>query len=119
MAQSLSPVRWMVAFEAEHRNPFLFERIKHLSSGHFDDIGACVVMATPSMLQSGVSRDLLESWCEDRRNGVIIADFAVQGTMAREILGEPTEITTKSGLKKPLRMSVEAISFSAHADYPQ
>jgi len=108
------------AFEAEHRNPFLFSRIKHLSSAsHFDDIGACVVMATPSMLQSGVSRELLEAWCEDKRNGVIIADFAVQGTMAREILAEPTEIMSKSGLKKPLRMSVEAISFSAHADYPQ
>jgi Cft2 family RNA processing exonuclease len=56
------------AFEAEHRNPFLFSRIKHLSSAsHFDDIGACVVMATPSMLQSGVSRELLEAWCEDKR----------------------------------------------------
>eukprot|EP00873_Tetraselmis_striata_P009977 jgi/Tetstr1/430241/TSEL_020069.t1 len=107
------------AFEAEHRNPFLFSRIKHLSSAHFDDVGACVVMATPSMLQSGVSRELLEAWCEDKRNGVIIADFAVQGTMAREILAEPSEIMSKSGLKKPLRMTVEAISFSAHADYPQ
>eukprot|EP00192_Tetraselmis_astigmatica_P006958 CAMPEP_0117682844 /NCGR_PEP_ID=MMETSP0804-20121206/19958_1 /TAXON_ID=1074897 /ORGANISM="Tetraselmis astigmatica, Strain CCMP880" /LENGTH=721 /DNA_ID=CAMNT_0005493147 /DNA_START=103 /DNA_END=2265 /DNA_ORIENTATION=- len=108
-----------VAFEAEHRNPFLFERIKHLSSSHFDDVGACVVMATPSMMQSGVSRELFEAWCDDKRNGVIIADFAVQGTLAREVLGEPSEIMCKSGLKKPLKMSVEAISFSAHADYPQ
>ena len=50
---------------------------------------------------------------------MIIADFAVQGTLAREVLGEPSEIMCKSGLKKPLKMSVEAISFSAHADYPQ
>ena len=60
-------VHSQVAFEAEHRNPFLFERIKHLSSSHFDDVGACVVMATPSMMQSGVSRDLFEAWCDDKR----------------------------------------------------
>ncbi len=35
-------------------------------------------MATPSMLQSGLSRELFEAWVEDPRNGVIIADFAVQ-----------------------------------------
>jgi cleavage and polyadenylation specificity factor subunit 3 len=40
--------------------------------------GPCVVMATPSMLQSGLSRDLFEAWCEDERNAVIICDFAVQ-----------------------------------------
>lgn len=38
-------------------------------------------------------------WCEDRRNGVIIADFAVQGTLAREILGSPSEIMTRAGIK--------------------
>jgi Cft2 family RNA processing exonuclease len=35
-------------------------------------------MATPSGLQSGVSRDAFEAWCEDKRNTVIIVDFAVQ-----------------------------------------
>lgn len=38
-------------------------------------------------------------WCEDRRNGVIIADFAVQGTLAREILGSPNEVMTRAGIK--------------------
>ena len=38
-------------------------------------------------------------WCEDRRNGVIIADFAVQGTLAREILGSPKEVMTRAGMK--------------------
>jgi cleavage and polyadenylation specificity factor subunit 3 len=61
--------------------------------------GACVVMATPSMLQSGLSRDLFEAWCEDDRNTVIIADFAVQGTLARELLNNPPTITTRAGVK--------------------
>ena len=38
-------------------NPFMFKHVTHLkSSQHLDDIGPCVVMATPSMLQSGLSR---------------------------------------------------------------
>lgn len=102
------------------RNPFQFRYVSHLrSASAFDDSGPCVVLATPSMLQSGLSRELFEAWCEDERNALIIADFAVQGTLAREVLGQPGTITTRVGLKVPLRMSVEAISFSAHADYEQ
>ena len=50
-------------------------------------------------LQSGVSRELFEAWCEDPRNCVIIADFAVQGTLARDILGNPAEVMTRNGVK--------------------
>lgn len=101
-------------------NPFQFKHISHLkSAAQFDDVGPCVVMATPSMLQSGVSRELFEAWCEDPRNCVVIADFAVQGTLARDILGNPAEVMTRNGVKVPLRMQVDAISFSAHADFPQ
>ncbi len=47
---------------------------------HFiaDYSGPCVIMATPSGLQSGASRDFFEAWCEDARNTCIICDFAVQ-----------------------------------------
>lgn len=101
-------------------NPFQFKHVTHLkSASQFDDVGPCVVMATPSMLQSGVSRELLEAWCEDPRNCVIIADFAVQGTLAREILTNPPDIITKNGARLPLRCQVDAISFSAHADFSQ
>jgi Cft2 family RNA processing exonuclease len=35
-------------------NPFHFRHIMHLkSAAQFDDVGPCVVMATPSMLQVG------------------------------------------------------------------
>lgn len=30
-------------------------------------------MASPGMMQSGLSRELFESWCSDAKNGVIIA----------------------------------------------
>ncbi|KAL6748418.1 beta-lactamase-like protein [Haematococcus lacustris] len=104
----------------QHHNPFAFRHVTHLkSAAHFDDVGPCVLMATPSGLQSGASRDAFEAWCEDKRNTVIICDFAVQGTLAREILGGPKDILTRTGYRKTLRCGVAHISFSAHADYDQ
>lgn len=101
-------------------NPFQFKHVTHLrSTSQFDDVGPCVVMATPSMLQSGMSRELFEAWCGDPKNCTIIADFAVQGTLARDILSSPKDIMAKSGARLPLRCQVDAISFSAHADFPQ
>lgn len=70
-------------------------------------------------MQSGLSRELFELWCSDAKNGVIIAGYCVEGTLAKTILSEPEEITTMSGLKLPLNMSVDYISFSAHTDYQQ
>lgn len=48
-------------------------------------------------------RELFEAWCEDPRNGIIIADFAVAGTLAREVLDEPKEIMSHSGHKVDAR----------------
>ncbi|KAH8024820.1 hypothetical protein MRX96_005528 [Rhipicephalus microplus] len=101
-------------------NPFVFKHISNLKSiEHFEDIGPCVVMASPGMMQSGLSRELFESWCTDPKNGVIIAGYCVEGTLAKTILSEPEEIATMVGQKLPLKMSVDYISFSAHTDYQQ
>ncbi|XP_068152069.1 cleavage and polyadenylation specificity factor 73 [Drosophila tropicalis] len=101
-------------------NPFVFRHISNLKGiDHFEDIGPCVIMASPGMMQSGLSRELFESWCTDPKNGVIVAGYCVEGTLAKTILSEPEEITTLSGQKLPLNMSVDYISFSAHTDYQQ
>ncbi|XP_034236974.1 cleavage and polyadenylation specificity factor 73 [Thrips palmi] len=101
-------------------NPFVFQHISNLKGiDHFEDIGPCVVMASPGMMQSGLSRELFESWCTDTKNGVIIAGYCVEGTLAKTILSEPEEIVTMTGQKLPLKMSVDYISFSAHTDYQQ
>jgi cleavage and polyadenylation specificity factor subunit 3 len=106
------------AFEVA--NPFVLKYVKQLAGGgQLDDSGPCVVLATPSMLQTGLSRELFEAWAGDARNGVIIADFAVAGTLARDILSDAKTVTTRSGLVVPIKCSVDAISFSAHADFPQ
>nr|XP_023026002.1 cleavage and polyadenylation specificity factor 73-like [Leptinotarsa decemlineata] len=76
-------------------------------------------MASPGMMQSGLSRELFENWCTEPKNGVIIAGYCVEGTLAKTILSEPEEISTMVGQKLPLKMSVDYISFSAHTDYQQ
>jgi len=78
-----------------------------------------VVMASPGMLQSGLSRELFELWCSDPKNGTILPGYCVEGTLAKHIMSEPQTITTTSGLSLPLKMSVNYISFSAHSDFLQ
>jgi cleavage and polyadenylation specificity factor subunit 3 len=67
-------------------NPFIFKHISNLKSMvHFEDTGPCVVMASPGMLQSGLSRELFEMWCTDKRNGVVLPGYCVEGTLAKVI----------------------------------
>ncbi|RHY26838.1 hypothetical protein DYB32_007753, partial [Aphanomyces invadans] len=108
-------------------NPFQFEFISNLKSlKDFDDTGPSVVMASPGMLQSGVSRQLFERWCSDKKNECLIPGnrswylwlgYVVEGTLAKKILSLPTEITSMDGRLLPMNCSVEYISFSAHADF--
>eukprot|EP00271_Cylindrocystis_brebissonii_P008932 TRINITY_DN2346_c1_g2_i1.p1 TRINITY_DN2346_c1_g2~~TRINITY_DN2346_c1_g2_i1.p1 ORF type:complete len:714 (+),score=162.17 TRINITY_DN2346_c1_g2_i1:418-2559(+) len=106
----------------QHRqaNPFAFRHIRYLSNiREFQDSGPCVVMASPGGLQSGLSRQLFDMWCQDKRNACIIPGYVVEGTLAKTILTTPPKVTLASGLSVPLRMSVDYISFSAHADFTQ
>ena len=101
-------------------NPFVFKHVSNLRSlDKFDDKGPCVMMASPGFMQSGISRELLERWAPDKRNGVIVSGYSVEGTMARDILSDPDDIVALNGQRIPRRMSVDYISFSAHVDYTQ
>ena len=64
-------------------------------------------------------RELFESWCADKKNGCVIAGYCVEGTLAKTILSDPEEITAMNGQKLPMNLTVESVSFSAHADYKQ
>lgn len=104
----------------EGRNPFKFEHIQYLKSlRQFDDHGPSVVLASPGMLQSGMSRQLFDSWCRDAKNGVIITGYSVANTLAKTIADQPASVKLASGDTATLRMGVFSISFSAHVDYQQ
>ncbi|KAF1995702.1 hypothetical protein P154DRAFT_538562 [Amniculicola lignicola CBS 123094] len=113
--------------------PWDFRFVRSLKSlERFDDMGACVMLASPGMMQSGTSRELLERWAPDPRNGVIITGYSVEGTMAKQIVHEPETIPaimTRStnaargpGRKEgeqimiPRRCTVQEYSFAAHVD---
>lgn len=102
----------------------------------FDDVGPCVMLASPGMIQTGVARELLERWAPSDRNGVIMTGYSVEGTMGKQILNEPEQIPAimngrggAAGGRRgrmegdddekvmiPRRCTVEEISFAAHVD---
>ncbi|KAF3927023.1 hypothetical protein ABW21_db0203663 [Orbilia brochopaga] len=115
-------------------SPFDMKWVRSLKSlDRFDDVGGCVMLAAPGMMQNGVSRELLERWCPDSKNGVILTGYSVEGTLAKSILNEPTEIqafkrehTSRRGGREeaakvmvPRRCSIDELSFAAHVDYGQ
>ncbi|KAJ8613827.1 hypothetical protein CTAYLR_004916 [Chrysophaeum taylorii] len=99
-------------------NPFRFTYVRNMVDD-VDDSGPCVVLASPGMLQSGVSRHLFERWCQDPKNGVIIAGYSVEGTLAKKLMSEPEEVQALDGRALQRKCAVVSISFSAHTDYKQ
>ncbi|KAL8296356.1 hypothetical protein RB597_005774 [Gaeumannomyces tritici] len=111
--------------------PWDFKFIRSLKNlDRFDDLGPCVMLASPGMLQTGVSRELLERWAPSDKNGVVITGYSVEGTMAKQIMQEPDQIhavMTRNAaaasrradgekLMIPRRCSVAEFSFAAHVD---
>ncbi|KAE8147476.1 beta-lactamase-like protein [Aspergillus avenaceus] len=114
--------------------PWDFRFVRSLRSlERFDDVGGCVMLASPGMLQTGTSRELLERWAPNERNGVIMTGYSVEGTMAKQLLNEPEQIPAvmsraAAGLIRrggndedqkvmiPRRCTVDEISFAAHVD---
>ena len=103
-------------------NPFHFKHIQNLKSidvNNFDDRGPSVVFASPGMLQSGVSRQLFDRWASDPKNGCLIAGYAVENTLAKDIMNSPKEVITLEGRRQALNAEVVYVSFSAHVDFMQ
>ncbi|EON96249.1 putative endoribonuclease ysh1 protein [Phaeoacremonium minimum UCRPA7] len=113
--------------------PWDFKYIRSLKNlDRFEDVGGCVILASPGMLQNGVSRELLERWAPNEKNGVIITGYSVEGTMAKQIMQEPEQIQavmsrSMAGARRapgaegekvmiPRRCSVQEFSFAAHVD---
>lgn len=113
--------------------PWDFKHIRALKTlDRFDDVGGCVMMASPGMLQNGVSRELFERWAPSEKNGVVLTGYSVEGTMARQIMKGPSEVQAimsrgmaggrrapgadSDGTMIPLRCSVQEYSFAAHVD---
>lgn len=100
-------------------NPFKFGHIKNIQNSDFELFGPSVVMASPGFLQSGISRQLFEAWCEDEKHGVIIPGYTVEGTLADLLKNAPREITCLDNRIKQRKCQIEFVTFSAHVDCVQ
>jgi cleavage and polyadenylation specificity factor subunit 3 len=70
---------------ARRDNPFDFKYVKWLKDRRRleEHKGPCVVMASAQFMSFGLSRELLEDWAADAKNGVIVTGYSIEGTMAR------------------------------------
>lgn len=70
---------------ARRDNPFDFKFVSWLKDRRKLEAikGACVVMASTQFMSFGLSRDLLEDWAAESKNGVIVTGYSIEGTMAR------------------------------------
>ena len=70
---------------ARRDNPFDFRYVKWLKDPRrLSEIkGPVVVMASAQFMSFGLSRELLEEWAPNDKNGVIVTGYSIEGTMAR------------------------------------
>lgn len=109
-------------FRDSQTNPFIFKNISYLKNlEEFQDFGPSVMLASPGMLQSGLSRDVLEKWCPEGKNLVLITGYSIEGTMAKFLMLEPESIPSINNpeLTIPRRCQIEEISFAAHVDFQE
>ena len=98
------------------RNMFDFKHIKPFDRHCIDNPGPVVVFATPGMLHAGLSLQIFKKWAPNENNMVIMPGFCVQGTVGHKILNGARIIEFENRQTLEVKMAVEYMSFSAHAD---
>lgn len=96
-------------------NPFKFEQYDKLETVA-DATTPLVIMASPGMLQNGPSRELFVKWAPDKKNGIVFTGYSVEGTLAKKVIDSHKTVVVGEQIINR-EMSVEYISFSAHADF--
>jgi hypothetical protein len=98
------------------RNAFDYEHIKPFDRSYADNPGPMVVLATPGMLHAGLSLELFKKWCHSELNTIIMPGYCVAGTTGHKVLNGLKTIELRNGFKAQIKLNVEYMSFSAHAD---
>lgn len=99
------------------RNLFDFKHISSFNRSYIDNPGPMVVFATPGMLHGGLSLEIFKRWCTNEKNMIIMPGYCVAGTVGNKILSGMRKIQLKpQGPVVDIKMQVQYMSFSAHAD---
>nr|XP_055044848.1 integrator complex subunit 11 [Misgurnus anguillicaudatus] len=98
------------------RNMFEFKHIKAFDRTYADNPGPMVVFATPGMLHAGQSLQIFKKWAGNEKNMVIMPGYCVQGTVGHKILNGQKKLEMEGRATLEVKLQVEYMSFSAHAD---
>ncbi|KAI9228864.1 MAG: cleavage and polyadenylation-specific factor 3-like protein, partial [Piptocephalis tieghemiana] len=98
------------------RNMFDFRRIQPWNPSYFSRPGPCVLFATPGMVNAGTSLTAFTQWAPDPRNMIILPGYCVAGTVGAKVLNGDKRIRVDFANEVDVRIQVENLSFSAHAD---
>lgn len=75
-----------------------------------------VVFATPGMLHAGLSLQLFKKWAPNENNMLIMPGYCVSGTVGAKVLSGAKKVELENRQVIEVKMSVQYMSFSAHAD---
>ncbi|XP_029520929.1 integrator complex subunit 11 isoform X2 [Oncorhynchus nerka] len=75
-----------------------------------------VVFATPGMLHAGQSLQIFKKWAGNEKNMIIMPGYCVQGTIGHKILNGQKKLEIENRQTLEVKLQVEYMSFSAHAD---
>jgi integrator complex subunit 11 len=98
------------------RNMFDFKHIRPFDRSFLDHPGPQVLFATPGMLHAGTSLQAFVRWADDPRNMVILPGYCVAGTVGAKVIAGLKTIQVDANTTVEVRLAVEHLSFSAHAD---
>ncbi|XP_071500936.1 integrator complex subunit 11-like [Diadema antillarum] len=99
-----------------NRNLFDFQHIKAFDRAYINNPGPMVVFATPGMLHSGLSLQIFKQWASGEKNMVIMPGYCVAGTVGHKVLSGQKKIEMENRQTIDVKLSVQYMSFSAHAD---
>ncbi|XP_037089149.1 integrator complex subunit 11-like [Pollicipes pollicipes] len=98
------------------RNMFEFSHIKPFDKSYMDNPGPMVVFASPGMLHAGLSLNIFKRWAPDEKNMLIMPGYCVAGTVGHKVLNGAKKVEFDNRQTVEVKMAVEYMSFSAHAD---
>ncbi|XP_076451767.1 LOW QUALITY PROTEIN: integrator complex subunit 11-like [Babylonia areolata] len=98
------------------RNMFEFKHIKPFDKSYIDNPGPMVVFATPGMLHAGLSLQIFKKWAPSEKNMVIMPGYCVAGTVGHKILNGVRKLEFENKQTLDVKLTVQYMSFSAHAD---
>ncbi|KAK3737869.1 hypothetical protein QZH41_019750, partial [Actinostola sp. cb2023] len=83
---------------------------------YIDQPGPMVVFATPGMLHAGLSLQIFKKWASNDNNMIVIPGYCVAGTVGHKVLAGQKKIELDKKNVIDVKLSVQYMSFSAHAD---